>query len=196
MTRDINLFDMCDLSKTAPLGYYTSPQGRAANDYECPVSYVSQLPNRYNNLCWAATISTIIEYVTGEEKDVIDIAKRQHGNDFDHPVGVSNIGKVLLMDYDLEYSYVNKLLTDVIVLRNIKTDYPVYASFRYDENPNVAHAGTIYGVNVISGFMMVMDPSFGAATMTTKDGTTYSYICERNGKVLNLYRGVCYSYNW
>lgn len=52
------------------------------------------------------------------------------------------------------------------------------------------HAMTIYGVNLVSGYIMVMNPSSGSMTIKEKN-SKYSYVSSGNGYTYTMDRGIC-----
>jgi hypothetical protein len=184
--------DLCNLNQSVSLRYFPEPESRIANYYECPVEYVPQ--GYKTKLCWAATIACISNYVKGTELTADEIAIAENGEvDYqNYTMAPRATASLMRSVYKLNYTYKAQAPSDNVILRNIKTDYPLYSVFQVDSATNT-HAATIYGVNVISGFIMVMDPEFGSVTANT-NGYTYTYISEISGAKLTLDEGICYTW--
>lgn len=173
------------LSEGKLLGYTSmiSNISRASVNYACSVNYVTQQP--YDNLCWAATVACIVNYVNGTSLDAVTVAKRYYGNtDFDQGIGCDNL-REKIQDYGLIYyqysigePFDNKILSSIIA------GYPVGGTF--DVVGGDYHACTIFGINVIAGRIQVMDPEFGSTTAWFNNDS-YTYVSSYTNSTLNLY---------
>ena len=77
-----------------------------------------------------------------------------------------------------------------VILTNIQRGYPIYGSF---ETRTGFHAVTIYGINVTSGRIMIMDPQYGSTTCYY--GTNgYTYVSEYAGYTFTLSHAICNSW--
>lgn len=180
---------LCDLKKSVELNYTPSASARAQTYFSCPVKYVPQ--GAKTDLCWAATIACIVNYVKNRNLTAKDVAIAECGSsDYDD----YNVGKStsecddILQKYGLNYTYLNHAASDLAILENIQTGYPLYGSFGNDHR---SHAGTIYGINIVSGYITVMDPLMGSTTALSKNGD-YTYFNTDMGENISLEKTVCY----
>lgn len=185
-----NIVKLSSLEVTEPLGYYPVAENRADTSWSCPVGYVRQ--GSGSNICWAATIACISNYVNGTLLRAVDVAKRFYGED-DYDQSASHRTCEILMQnvYDLDYTYKNQIPSDNVILENLKDDFPLYGSFLWAKG---SHAVTIYGINIQSGYISVMDPEFGAATAYYSYDNGYSYISDYSGVSLSLDCAICHSW--
>lgn len=139
-------------------------------------------------MCWAAAIACIVNCVSNKNLTAKDVAVREYGStNYDQGMTTANSAKVLRNTYKLDYTYLNHAPSETVILENIQTGYPLYGSFIGD---HVSHAATIFGINVVSGYITVMDPMFGSATAYhSSDG--FSYVNTAMGKTITLDKTIC-----
>lgn len=162
------------------------------NYYFCNVSYVTQNP--YNNLCWAATTACIKNYLSGTTLNAaaVSMAYFNVSTVMNIKVPSSDVANFMQNTYGLSYTYNNYRPSDNAILNNITGGYPIYGSFSWTTSSSSGyHACTIYGVNPISGYISVMNPSQGAMVAAT-NGTTYVFTV--GGTSYSLARGICHSW--
>lgn len=148
-----------------------APFVRVQSYYSLPVSYVKQL---YSKTCWAASIAMIVNYINGTNLTDVLVARNVYSwENFNYYLARDKVPSVLAL-YDVTYTYKNQVPSDNVILRNIKNGYPIYASFNVVET-NTGHAGVIYAVHVMAGYMYVMDPVIGA-TLLSYDTNRGSYV--------------------
>lgn len=177
---------LCDLNENVKLNYTPSVKTRVQTYFSCSVKYVPQ--KDYENLCWAATIACIVNYVDNKNLTVEDVAKKQFGSTkFDKGKTTAESAKVLRDTYNLNYTYLNSVPSDNIILENIQKGYPLYGSFGNDD---ISHAATVFGINVVSGYITIMDPMTGSHTVYSKNGT-YSYINTTVGEEIFFDKTIC-----
>lgn len=174
------------LSQSVLLGYAAgiSNRNRASGYYVCNVSYV---PQNHDNICWAATVACIVNYVRGTSLDAETVAKSYFGNtNFNQGIGCDNL-REKLQDYGLDYyQFSNYGPFSDKIMNSIIAGHPVGGTFVVVNGG--FHATTIFGINVIAGRIQVMDPEFGSTTAwSTGDGYSYSYVSSHTNSTLNLY---------
>lgn len=140
-----------------------------------------------SNICWAATIACINNYVHGTSLTAIQVAKTYYGENYNKSFSTSSSAGVMRAHYNLLYQYYARVPSSNIILSNIQSGYPIYGRFVHSSG---GHAVTIYGVNLISGYITVMDPEFGSTICYYSNGI-YSYT-GRSGAKLKLTEAICY----
>lgn len=185
---------LTNISQSSLLGY-TSNTGHqtfstTAIYYSCDVDYVTQLPSKTN--CWAAAVACIVNYRKGQDYTATDVADNHleyYGN------SIYNMPGILKNGYNVSsYEVYNDVPSDGLILNNIKNDYPLYASFTSSNGGS--HAVVIHAINVIAGYIYIMDPEFGFTSYTYVSSTgKYQYVSTYSGATMTLYRACCrYSY--
>ena len=179
--------DTVSLSQNTCLEYEGNNQdmqrSTSANVY-CNVSYVTQHP--YDNLCWAASVACIVNYIKGTSLDAATVAKKYYGNtNFDRSISPENLVDKI-KDYGLTYyQFSNHGDFDNKIFSSICADNPVGGSF--DVIDGDCHASVIFGINVIAGRIQVMDPQFGSTTATLSSAGDYTYVSSYTNTTLVLY---------
>lgn len=186
--RKLSKVQLIDITNTQKLGYVSNcMQTRAQANYILGVSYVTQLP--YNKICWAATTACIVNYVKGTSLTAKQVAIAKWGStDFDNE-GLSTKNSVSFMNskYNMGYTYHNYVPSDDVMLSNIQKGYPIWGSF---VNSNSRHAVTIYGINVIAGRIMIMNPTSGATTGYASSGG-YTFVSSYSGNTFTFENAGC-----
>lgn len=156
----------------------------------CDVTYVTQIP--YANLCWAASAACVIRYKKGTSATAASIAQSVYG-DTNFDKGLANAALVdIIRPHGLAYFYgaiknsagQTVLNYNSIIGESIRNDYPVFGSFSISGSSG-SHCTVIYGINVISGYIRVMDPEFGMAYVN-QTASGYRYVSSYSGKTLTL----------
>lgn len=148
--------------------------------YSCDVSYVSQAHN--SNYCWASSVACIGNYIKGRNYSGEYVAKYLFGSDYNQATDPYTAIKTLKDIYKVTYTYYDKLPSDNSLLNSITAGYPVYGKWISDQG---THAAVISGINTISGYITVMDPSSGFVSATS-DGYVYSYTSLDTGNTFSL----------
>ncbi|MCM1298697.1 MAG: hypothetical protein NC203_07135 [Firmicutes bacterium] len=171
------------LNKTETLGYMPEVVAYGATlpvtIYECPVKYVTQYMGGYLNLCWAASIASIVNYKNNTSYNALQIAQQNRSNEElnkdDHlPYGME---ANFLKKYGLQYQYINSVPSLSDISYNLEMDYPIFAAF---ENSGRGHATVMYkcainNQSINESLMYIKDPDYGTATVRYSSGT-YKYI--------------------
>ena len=185
---------LTDLSETEELGYYSSLDSRASDTYRCSVRYITQNP--YDNLCWAAVTATIVNYVNGDNLNTVKVAKKCLDSDEIEDVGVTldTVAGYFKDIYGLNYISKDKAPSDDTILTNLKNDYPIYGSFLlyHSDGSTNGHGTTIFAINLMSGYISVMDPKTGAYTANYSSyNGTYAYFPSNVAATAILTKGMC-----
>ena len=173
--------------ETQKLNYVSNNvNARTQANYMCSVSYVTQIPD--DQICWAATLACIVNYVKGTSLTAKQVAKAKNGaTNYNQPMYDKTAISFMNSEYNMNYKYHNYKPSDNVMLTNIKNGYPIYGSFTWT---NGRHAVTIYGINVIAGRIMIMDPEFGATT-SYLSSSGYTYVSSYSGTTLTFDRAGC-----
>lgn len=154
--------------------------------FECGVKFVSQNPP--SSMCWAASIVCIVNYKKGTSYTATQVAKQYYGNtDYNRGLPLGKQDDILKGTYGLSYTYKAQAPSDGVMLKNIKSNYPISAAFKWSSG---YHDVVIYGINVIGGYIYIMDPEYGfCSASATSSG--YKYTSGYSGVQLSLNRATC-----
>ncbi len=165
---------------------YTTPLDRAQTYFSCAVDYVSQPLN--SDLCWAACIACISNYVRGTPFTATMIADETCGEGYLGAVSPDVLPRMMYNEYSLNYSLEYSVPSDLVILKNIQKDYPVLALL--NGNSSKKHMCVVYGINLVSGYITIMDPIFGFTTVYTKNNK-YTYSDPTRDRTWTVYGGLC-----
>lgn len=171
---------------------YTSPDTNARTPiyYECSVPFVSQDPP--SNMCWAASIASITNFLKGTNYTAFSVAQKWYNTtvraDYDKKLK-AGLEKDVLKKYDISYTYKNKIPSDSIILKNIRSGYPIYATFRSEKN--TYHAVVIYGINITGGYIYIMDPEYGFIGSGSSNSVGRTYVNASLGITYTISRATC-----
>ena len=158
---------------------YTGIKARASYAY---LSIPKVLQGSYN-LCWAASVASIGNYVMSKNYTAVDIAQMHFKDeeDFNYSLGLEAAMGVLDTIYDVNY-YRNRTepLSDEMIYYNLMEGYPVYAKWSVSDGS--FHATVIRGI-LTGSYMNIMDPNTGFVVVY-KSGDTYSYYYSEKGLTL------------
>ena len=142
------------------------------------LSFVSQEPETYRNLCWAACMSMIGKYHTGISKSIVEIARSVYNNgDFDFGAESYQI----IPKYEELYSLFVSSETDPYRIDEawirsfIYDDIPLHTNFINVDLDNQYHATVIYGIAGNGESIVIRDP---------QEGTYYGYFDSREDKIV------------
>ena len=171
-------------SETISLNYtYSGIATYSNNDYQSAtlsVSVVSQLP--YSNICWAASVACIGNYLTSSSYTAVDVAKTVYGTNFNQTASAETALGALKNIYGVGYTYHVSVPSDDTIYNNLSKGYPIYSLWSYSSGN---HATVIRGV-LTNSYVMVMDPEFGFTTAWKNSGV-YSYVSGYSGVTLELF---------
>ena len=178
--------NLTDISDAELLGYTVKMTTYAQTYYECPVSFVTQKP--YSNLCWAASTACVVNYVKGKNYTAVDVAKKYYGNtDYNKKADATQVVSVLRNKYFLLYSHKEQKPGDGIIGHNIQKGYPVIGLFSSYVG---AHAVVICGINIVSGYIKIMDPNFGFCSAIVSSAG-YQYTNASTGITYTFGGAIC-----
>lgn len=150
--------------------------------YKCDVKYVSQ--SKFN-ICWAASIACIVNYLKGTNLTALEVAQ---SNGINLNNGLSAEGQeAILRKYGVAYTYANRFPSNSVILRNIKAGYPIKAGFQSNGN---YHAVVVYGVNLPAGYISLMDPQIGYET-AVQYSNGYKYVSGYSGAEFTSNNAIC-----
>ena len=177
---DIHLQNM---QKKNALGYvYSSLNSRAR--ISCDVDYISQ--GSYN-ICWAACIASIVNYLSGTDLDAVDVAVMYYGSNWNQGLSPYTEDDILRQAYGLSYYCVNVPSTQSAAFNlfkyNIQRNRPIYANFLYLSS---GHASVIYGVEDAAGYVYIMEPNTGFWTLQYSSSLGYYFILPSNNRTYSL----------
>lgn len=179
-----NIAAKYDLQYTAP-----NVNTRTPIYYECSVPFISQNPP--SNMCWAASVASITNYLKKTNYTAVSVAKKWFGATAyaDYNKGLSlGLQDDVLKTYGISYTYKNKVPSDGVIFKNIYNGYPVLATFKWS---NGYHDVVIYGINNIGGYLYVMDPEYGFCGTTYTASVGHRYVSGYSGVTLTLNRATC-----
>ena len=171
------------------LNYTYALSSRDATYYECDIALVSQDPSL--DICWAASCAMIINSVKGYHYTAEQIARSYYGTDFNHGLAFGDEVDVL-SNFSIVYTYKGIIKpSGGVMLHNIRYGWPIFASFLTPSGNG--HSAVIYGINVTSGYLYIMDPELGerSALYNSTDGYYY-YVSGNSGSKMTFYYGTCH----
>lgn len=157
--------------------YYGTP-----SYYKCDVKYVSQ--SKFN-ICWAASIACIVNYLKGTNLTALEVAQSNGANLNDGLTPERQ--ETILRKYGVSYTYANKFPANSVILRNIKAGYPIKAGFQSNGS---YHAVVVYGVNLPAGYISLMDPQIGYET-AVQYSKGYKYVSGYSGAEFTSNNAIC-----
>ena len=186
---DVDKLNLVEISNGKKLNYEAALSSRTTTYYECDVEYVTQNP--HENICWAASCAMIINSVRDYHYTAVQVARRHYNNDFDHDLPFGDEVDVLA-DFSVVYTY-NGLIkpSGGVMLHNIRYGWPIFAGFTNSDGGG--HAVVIYGINVTSGYLYIMDPLVGARSASYNSANGYHYyVSDDSGGLMIFNYGTCH----
>lgn len=147
--------------------------------------FVTQNPP--SNICWAASVACIGNYLTSGSYTAKDIAISYYGaTSWNTGANIGEAMSVLSQNYGITYSrYGYYVPSDFQILNNINAGYPVYSSWKWSNgNTTGGHAVVIRGI-MVGSCVYVMDPEYGYS-IANKTSNTYSYVSGYSGVTLTM----------
>lgn len=146
----------------------------------CSVSFVTQNPP--SKYCWASSVACIGNFLKGKNYTGIYVAQYLYGTtDYNKgangPTSISTLNNI----YGTSYSYYGSTPSENVIYSNISSGKPLFSGWTYS---SYGHACVIYGINIIGGYIYIMDPEYGFCSGSS-NGSTYSFT--------SLYSGVTWS---
>lgn len=178
---------LCNLNESQKVEYAPAPSVREQTYWSCNVKYVPQ--GDYDFICWAATVACINNCVNRTNLNAVDVAQKYYGPmDFNYTLEPGKCATFMKNTYKLNYTFKDEVPSDLAMLTNIKNGKPMYGSFRTSNG--TGHATTIYGINIVSGYITIMDPTFGSTTAYSKNDE-YTYYHVYAACTATLTRAIC-----
>jgi hypothetical protein len=84
--------------------------------------------------------------------------------------------------YGTTHNYYSSIPSDSTIINKLSNNKPLYSVWSYSGG---RHAMVIYGMNIIGGYISIMDPEYGFASAVS-NGTTYKYTSLYSGVSLSL----------
>ncbi|MCR5627433.1 MAG: hypothetical protein K6F99_08945 [Lachnospiraceae bacterium] len=145
------------------------------------VKYVTQDP--YKNLCWAACVACIGNYITHSNYDTVDIAEsvRATGDKLDERMnyGMISIAFIKNSGFNIYHRDFNSS-SDEEIYYSLSNGWPVFSEWQ----SNTRHACVIRGIQTNS-YLAIMDPQIGF-TVAWKTNGVYSYVRVIDGSNVTL----------
>ena len=172
------------LSDNNLLKFESQPTAYSESYYiwDLNVPYINQRPSR--NLCWAACVACIANYVKGYTLTAEEVAFNYFGDSRDETLNFKNIPGVL-HSYDIRCAYRLVFPLDYMIYENLRVrDFPLYSRWVTNDGtdtsePRGAHACVISGINTFTGTLTLMDPIGGirrtAEAVPEPTGENYSW---------------------
>ncbi len=162
---------------------YPNNGSKAAIYYSCNVSNVTQKP--YQNLCWAASTACIVNYKNGTNLTALSVAQNWYGMFNYNQSLLLSYNDDVINSYSLLYTYKYRIPTESVIVNNISNNYPIEGTFQHTTG---YHNVVIYGINISSGYLYIMDPMTGFRSISYSSGGI-SFVCE--GTLMTLCAGTC-----
>lgn len=194
-----NIMETNSLSVSTPLGYSSknATNAQTRSDYiQCGVSYVTQNP--YNNLCWAASCVSIMNYLTTNRYTIVELAQAHHNSIseviFNQTINPGVETTVLRRFGGLTYTYRYGTIPSVTVIRNnIQAGKPIYSHWSVSSTQYHAVVIKGTGMNGNYAYLYVVDPQFGYTNAQLSNGA-YTYTSAYSGRVLRMESASCQSW--
>lgn len=165
------------LSKVACLDY--RPNMTRASSAYLSVPMVYQGEN--TDICWAASMACIGNYLTSSNYSAEDVARAYYGNeDWNRGATTSQAVAALYQVYNVEYEKRENVPSDTVLYSNLLEGYPIYA---YWDANGLKHATVIRGI-VTGSYIQIMNPA-SSFMVAYKSGDTYTYVGV-NSSVTNI----------
>ncbi len=184
---------LTNLGETESLEYTPHMQNRNSDRIYCNVDVVNQ---EYSNICWAANIACINNYVNRTHFTAREVAERRFDSSdpsvFNHTLDTIGAAQTMNLRYGLEYGIANGVLCANTMVTNLSNGYPIYGVFNIDPN-NVnsnTHAATICGIELFELYFWVMDPMYGIIGSKYSIDGTLKYVSPYSHNTLYLVNSV------
>lgn len=142
----------------------------------------------YTNLCWAASVKSIGQYLTGRSVSIETIAQTWYpADDFNHGTSIAYAIEALDYRYSVDYT-VRSSTSETTIYGNLSSGYPVYSDWSSSAGN---HANVIRGINRNSSTLYIMDPQCGN-TSASKTSGVYKYTSPYSGRLYSLNKIASY----
>lgn len=192
---DKSIFESVELNsitEAQPLGTNSistvESKNSSSNNYFAPVyyslnvSYVSQATN--SNYCWASSVACIGNFLKNKSYTGEYVAQYVYGTNYDQGATPAQALAALKNIYGVSYTYYSTVPSDNTILNSISSlRRPLYS--RWSSSAG-SHATVIDGINVIAGYITIMNPASGFMSASA-NGSSYTYISLNSGNTFTLY---------
>lgn len=194
-----NTIILTDLNNASPLNY-TSSVNRSII-YSCDVDFVPQIKS---NVCWAACMACISNYVRNTSytaanivnyiytHETVNLKQGETSNNFTREL--SDVASYMRDDFYLsKYVFCTDYISTNFVLTSLQKDRPLIVNF-YPVNDLAAtkHALVASGINVTSSYLTLMDPNYGFIT-ASHNGSYFTYTSPTSSKTMRSYTFIYYN---
>ena len=153
------------------------------------VAWVYQGNN--DNLCWAASIAAVGNYLTGSSYTVADVCYAYPGyipSDYGM-ISMFLVCHALQQRYpSISYpSYSdNYVPSGTYMYANLSNNYPMFGCFQFQYGSDIGyHCCVIRGINNNTGKLYIIDPHYGYQAVN-KSGGVYSYESQYDNRIYTL----------
>ena len=177
--------ELTNVSVHTSLEYVSTITPRSSVLLVCSVPYIQQL---YRRTCWAATITSILNYTGNSLVTQEDVIRQQFVVLRDMGITTEE-AEALIRSYGLDYELRDAPTGGNLYIRNLRDGYPIYASFNVIGGNR--HACVIYVYHIMSCYMYVMDPECGSIYIPCPEsGEEYTYVSPYSNSTLVLHKVV------
>lgn len=150
--------------------------------YSLGVSFVSQATN--SNYCWASCVACIGKFLKSKSYTGEYVAQYVYGTNYNQSANPDQVLAALNNIYGVSYTYYSTAPSDSTILNSISSlGRPLYSRW---SSSSGSHATFIYGINVIGGYIYIMNPASGFMSASS-NGYNYTYISLNSGNTFTLY---------
>jgi len=179
-----------NMAHSTSVGYINQPLNvRSLNTYiRCEVDFVPQ--NNYD-ICWAASIACIVNYLNTQDYTAYDVATDYYGQYFNQ--GLAQYQEVnILRSYGINYASVAKKNGQnaqfSLFKYNIERYYPIYAYFMHSGGD---HACVVYGVEDTAKYVYIMEPNTGFVTLSYSTSNGYYFMLPGDNYIYTFAYSTC-----
>lgn len=181
---------LANLRETKPLGYVSHVEKSSERRVYCNVDVVLQ---NYSNICWAACIACINNYLNGTTLTAREVAIKKAGSNVESVFNVglksSRAAEFMRETYGLRYDFRDGGLSESAIVGNLNNNYPIYALFSWQNNGG-SHVVVINGIDIFGCYLYIMDPLYGLMGVTYTPGDKISFIAPYEGLTLTMTNAV------
>ena len=161
----------------------TSINSTTANNYvSCEVPYI---PQGSNEICWAASVACIGNYLRGQNHSAVYVAQCLYGNDYNHGISDNSIAITVLNSIynNVSYEYHAWVVpNEYFIWNNIFSGKPLYGGW---ECGSAKHVAVICAISTTNDYICVEDPASGRI-MSGYSGSEYTFFSPGNGLTWDL----------
>ena len=191
---DCGSINLTDLSVHSDLGLANVPVVCSEVDFCLNVPQVLQ--GSYLNLCWAASIATVVNYKLNEHYTCMSMAVECQGSESDI-ASMTHVIEGYIQNYLPCYSLSNTIEpiypSFTVMRNNLAANNPIFSSFR---NQFGGHHNTVMVGYTGVGNLYILDPKVAGLTVAFyRSGDQYVYLSSDDNSELILSHMICASWN-